>query len=200
MKINPRIPIPGYSQLFSILLAGFFFILPLQAQTSLKNASPLLSPDWIGEWEGTLEIWKGKQRLQEVPAYMKISPSDSSRSLLWTTVFGEQSGKQTTKPYELKAIDEEQGLYLLDEHNSILLESYWIKDKLVSWYEVSGNLILASYRMSEADQILLEIIAGKAEPVSVTGGREVDGETIPEVRTFPVSVIQTALFKRIKEK
>jgi hypothetical protein len=187
------------SRIFPSLL---FFGLFLLSVTSLPAQTTQLSmPDsasaWVGEWEGTLEIWKGPVKLQAIPAYLKIVPSDTTHSLLWTTRFGERKEKTIEKPYELKIMDSVQGLYLLDEHNSIQLESYWVKDKLLSWYEVSGNLILASYEMRGTDQILFEIIAGKTEPVSVTGGATVGEEEIPEVRTFPISVIQRALFKRI---
>jgi len=97
--------------------------------------------------------------------------------------------------YTLKTLDAENGLYVVDEENSIKLESYLFENKLVSWYVVQGSLILASFEKRDS-QIVFEILAGKEEAVSVTGGEEVDGEPIPEVKTMPFTVMQRAFLSR----
>ena len=151
-------------------------------------------PDaWLGNWQGTLEIIKGSGLVQSLPMKMSIKPTDKPGEYHWLTTFGDKT--ETAKPYLLKTLDATNGLYVIDEQNSIIIESYLFDNKLVSWYVVQGSLILASFE-KRGDQIVFEILAGKEKEISITGDKEVEGEAIPAVKTLPFNVMQRAFLSR----
>lgn len=147
---------------------------------------------WLGKWKGELHIYKGTTKVQSIPMEMKIK-SDASGNLNWNTIYKDK--KSTEKPYTLIPVDKEKGFYLLDENNSIKIETYLFDNKLVSWYEVQGSMILASYEYRE-DSLIFEILAGKSDPVSISGGETIEEVDIPEVKTWPFTVMQRAVLRR----
>ena len=167
---------------------------PKKVETVNSTKDTLSFPEsWVGEWTGELEIWKGSTVVQKLPMNMSIVPIENSGDFHWKTTFGDQA--ETTKPYLLKTTDKDKGLYVIDEQNSIIIESYLFDQKLVSWYVVMENLILATFE-KQGDQIVFEILAGSEKPVSVTGGEKVGEDEIPEVKTMPFSVMQRAFLSR----
>ena len=68
-------------------------------------------------------------------------------------------------------------------------------NKFYCWYLVAGNYILVVYS-KVGDELHFEIVAGKETPVSTTGNEKHNGEDIPEVKTFPVTVVQHAILKK----
>jgi hypothetical protein len=127
---------------------------------------------------------------------LHILPLDSAGRYSWTIIYGEdkEAGRRS---YELAPIDPEKGFYAIDEKNSIVLESYLLGGKLFSSFEVMGNHILSSYE-KRGEELLFEIISGRMDPVSVTGGQEGDESGIPPVKAFPVIVTQRAALKRVE--
>ncbi len=163
-------------------------------QTNPKDSFP---HTWVGKWTGELEIWKGSGKVQAIPMTMEIEPVGNTGEFHWKTTFGDKT--ETTKPYLLKTTDETNGLYVIDEQNSIVIESYLFDNKLVSWYIVAENLILASFE-KRGELVVFEILAGSEKPVSTTGGQKIDEEDIPEVKTLPFSVMQRAILSRENTK
>ena len=108
---------------------------------------------------------------------------------------GDSKEENVEKHYVLKIVDKEKGLNIIDEKNSILIESYLFDNKLVSWYTVGKSFIQATYEKRESE-IIFEIFAGGREPVSVTGGTKVGEEDIPIVETMPYNVMQRAVLTR----
>lgn len=152
---------------------------------------------WEGIWTGELSIYNAKGLSQQLPMELHLLPIPDSVDLFtWTIIYGEdkEAGK---RPYQLQVVDREKGLYVVDELNSIALECYYLHNKLYSHYLVGDNRILITNEV-EGDTMLFEVIAGKDEPVSITGGEIVDEEEIPEVSTFPITVAQRAVLTRKK--
>jgi len=110
---------------------------------------------WLGEWKGELKITKGSGVVQTLPMKMRIEATDLTGEYNWSTTFGDKA--ETNKPYRLKTLDKENGLYVMDEENSIKLETYLFENKLVSWYTVQGSLILASWER-RGPNIVFEIL------------------------------------------
>jgi len=175
-----------------------FYILFLMLSFGLTalNAQDTLSfpYTWQGKWQGDLEIYTAKGLRQSVPMELHILPTDSINRFTWTIIYGEdkEAGK---RPYELVILDAAQGLYAIDEKNSIQLEGYFIKDKFFSRFEVMGSLLLTTERLV-GEELIFEIIVGKMTPVSVTGNEVINGDTIPPVQAFPLKVMQRAILRR----
>ena len=109
------------------------------------------------------------------------------------TTFGDQEA--TEKPYLLKLVDRSKRLYVIDEQNSIVIESYLFDNKLVSWYTVMGSFIQATFEKRGTD-LVFEILAGSETAISITGNTKQGEEEIPEVKTMPFNVMQRAVLTR----
>lgn len=169
---------------------------PVNQPVAVKPAVTQQFPqDWIGEWVGELGIYRGTKRLQSVPMEMQISASDSTGHFNWTTSY--KGDRPVEKPYTLITLDVEKGRYLIDENNSIKIESFLFDNKLVSWYVVQGTMIMASHEL-RGDEMVFEILAGSDKPASVTGDTTVAEEAIPAVTTWPINVLQRGILTRKK--
>jgi len=187
-----------------VLFAFSLLLLGCTPKTLEKTSSASISNEeqtakfpegWLGQWSGTLDIIRGAGKVQSLPMKMQIQATDKEGEYNWLTTFGDKA--ETAKPYLLKTVDAANGLYIIDEQNSIVIETYLFDNKLVSWYVVQGNLILASFEKRGAN-IVFEILAGTEKEVSITGETEVDGEAIPAVKTLPFNVMQRATLTREK--
>ena len=151
---------------------------------------------WQGEWAGTLEIFTAAGKVQELPMELHILPADAPGKYSYAIVYGED---KTTglRPYELVTLDDEKGFYLIDEKNSIRMEAYLLGGKLYQWFEVQGTLIFSTTELA-GDELIWELVSGQANPASVPGGGDFEGEEIPPVKTFPVNVLQKAKLRKRK--
>lgn len=164
--------------------------------TNITAQDTLAFPQaWEGIWKGDLEIHTAKGLAQTVPMELHILPTDSMHRYTWSIIYGadKEAGK---RPYELVILDAEKGLYAIDEKNTIQIEAYFIKDKLFSRFEVMGTLLLTSEQLV-GETLIFEIIAGKMEPISVSGDEVVARDTIPRVQAFPINVLQRAILSRM---
>jgi len=174
-----------------LLIFGLFTAISY-AQTGQNGQS--FPASWVGIWQGELEIYDAQGLKQSLPMELHIQPQDSVDHYDWWIIYGEDKEKGK-RDYKLKPVDKEKGIWVVDEKNSIGLESFYIHGKLFSWYEVMGSLILVTNEV-KGNEMLFEIIAGKTEPISITGNSIVEGEEIPEVKTFPIAARQMARLYR----
>jgi len=149
---------------------------------------------WIGTWSGDLLIHNAKGLAQTVPMEVTIRPVPGSANYDWITVYNKDTlaGK---RPYTLLVKDAEAGHYAIDENNNIILDAYLVGGKLFNSFEVQGQLLVCTYEM-RGENLVFEVIAGPATPVSITGGGEAGEEKIPEVKSFKVNVMQRAILKK----
>ncbi|MEL6636356.1 MAG: hypothetical protein AAFW73_02950 [Bacteroidota bacterium] len=166
---------------------------PTPAQDSLA-----FPESWVGVWTGELTISGPQGPVQQLPMELHILPLDTVDRFSWTIIYGEDKEAGARK-YQLQVIDRAKGLYAVDELNSIVLESYYRPNKLFSRYLVGEIMILITNEV-RGDTMTFEVIAGGSEPVSITGDTTlvVDGESIPEVRTYPIGATQKATLTRKK--
>lgn len=170
------------------LVCSFFF-------TSMNAQDSLVFPvDWQGIWKGELKIYAGDGLKQAIPMELHIQAKDSIDHYNWWIIYGED--KETGKrAYELKAVDKSKGVWMVDEKNTIAMECYFLHNKLWSRYDVMGNLITVTNEVKD-NEMIFEVISGSLEPVSITGNQQHEGEDIPEVKTFPIRVMQRAVLSR----
>ncbi|MEM1322007.1 MAG: hypothetical protein AAGG75_17235 [Bacteroidota bacterium] len=165
------------------------------APSAAAMSKPTFPADWVGNWIGELGIYRGTQLLQSIPMEMTISAPDSTGRLDWKTSY--KGDRPVDKPYNLLTIDKALGRYLVDENNSIKIETFLFDNKLVSWYEVQGTIIMASHEL-RGEELVFEILAGSDKPASVTGNTVVKGDSIPAVTTWPINVMQRGILTRKK--
>ncbi len=166
---------------------------PTEVMVTTKQKFP---ESWFGEWTGTLDIFNAKGVTQSIPMTCLMSQTETSGVYNWNIIYGEDRIKGM-RPYLLRTIEASKGQYLLDEMNTIKMESYLLGNKLFCSYIVAGNWITSTYEKQD-DKMLFEIIFGKEKSVSESGGQKVNEEDIPVVKTFPVVISQRAVLMKKK--
>ena len=179
-----------------LLLNGLFFSSMDSVIAQTDTVSTQFSAGWLGEFEGTLKIHNSKGLVQELPMKLLNNPR-ADGSLQWAIQYGEEASG--LRDYSLLVEDADARHFIVDEHNSILIDEFQYANSFISWFEVMGSMILVKYTL-DGDYIVFEIIAGGSEPIRTTGGEKVDGEDIPEVNSFGVNAYQFAILKRVKGK
>lgn len=150
---------------------------------------------WIGNWSGELEIYSPKGKEQAVPMELRIQPIGQSGAYTWQIIYGEDK-EAGLRDYVLRTENPEVGRYMIDEQNSIAMDAILIHGKLYSRFEVMGNLLLSTAELV-GEELHYEIISGKLEPLTVSGGEmNEEGEEMPEVKAYPVVVRQVGWLKR----
>jgi len=183
---------------FYTFITAYLFLFVQQtgvfAQEIAKDS--LTFPEtWEGIWAGELDIYNAKGKAQTLPMELHILPIDSSDNHTFYIIYGEDkvAGK---RPYELVTIDAEKGLYAVDEKNSIQMEAYLLGNTLIQRFEVMGNMLITINEKIDDNTITWQIISGSLEAVSTTGKEKIEGEDIPEVKGYPIGVLQKAILKK----
>lgn len=176
--------------LFPSVLAFLISICCASAQS--ESSFPA---SWLGNWTGELEIYNSRGLAQKIFMGLNIQPTDSAGVFTYEITYGEGEAAQT-RPYVLQTVDPAKGHYRVDEGNSILLDAYWRGSVLVEIFSVEGSLLITTIEQVEPDVLLWQIIVGKMEGTTLTGGGEFEGEKMPEVTNYMVPVMQRARLLR----
>lgn len=173
----------------------FYCFQQISAQDSLVLNS--LDTAWLGTFEGELQIFTTAGMTQEIEMKLIHERKPNEQSIRWAIQYG--NGVDGIRDYSLEKSDDEPGHFLIDEHNSILIDQYLFDNKFLSWYDVAGSLILVSYTL-EDEVIIFEVMAGPSDPVRTSGGELSDGEEMPEVNSYAVHVYQKGMLKKQNEE
>lgn len=152
-------------------------------------------PDaWIGKWKGQMEIITGKGVAQTIPMETHIAKGDSADTWKWTLIYAAKKDSPDVRPYVIKLKDKSKGHYIMDEKNTILLDSYYIGGEFWSEFEVQGTHLVTVYRM-EGKNLISTIMYGPSEAIQTTGG---GSEDTPPVKSYAVKGVQRCVMKRSK--
>lgn len=159
-----------------ILVVLIFNIQAITAQINFADKC-------IGKWEGNMEFYKKGKLLGKMPVRFTVSKKQQKDTWVWKTEY--LSKKQPgVKDYLLKLIDSKQQLYLLDEGNNIVLNSYVINDKLYQVFETDGILLTSNYELIN-DTLIFEVSSGK----------KIAKENM-EASSYSIDYLQRVKFKR----
>jgi hypothetical protein len=150
--------------------------------------------DWLGYWQGDLEIMNGGVVTQTIPMALDYRQEVDSDRYHWAIIYGADTiaGR---RDYYLEAIPNDPGHYQIDEQNSIVIDGYHFGDSFVSAFMVQGNH-LSSVSRRDGDDMVFEIYMMKDEQGRETGGGIVDSVAMPRVYSYPVTVRQVARLTR----
>lgn len=163
-------------------------ILALLCQTELYSQQVRFPDDYLGLWKGTLLIQPSGST---VNMSLQIGPAISGDSVYAYTLTYHGSKGDDVRAYEIRVLDQQRGLYEVDEKNSIRLPETLLGNKLISLFSVDGSSLLISLEL-HADEIIFEVYAWP-EKASQTGGGNDD---TPEVKTYMANGYQRAVLKR----
>lgn len=148
--------------------------------------------DWTGRWKGDLKIYSGLGLQDQLKMELIIEPIVGSENYTFTIVY-DTGLELTSRNYELIIVDKDQGLFLVDEKNTILIESYFMGGKWFQRFEVAGNMLACTIEMQDGN-LVWEITSGKSDKISTSGDTNVEG--ILEVKTYPLGVYQRAVLTK----
>ncbi len=175
------------------LLISFLLMATFSGLTA--QPTPTFPDDWLGNWQGELIISTTKGVVQQLPMHLEISKTDSTGVYHWLLSYG-QGAEADTRPYTLVAVDTSKGHWLIDEHNSILLDGWVLGDTFLQYFTINGSYILLSLRYLGENQLLWEIIAGAEDALRESGGQKINEDPIPIVKSMQVSSLQRAVLTR----
>jgi hypothetical protein len=122
------------------------------AQTGFPRA-------YTGEWRGTLVVQNPDGASQSTPMTLRIdslklrpNPARGTR-YGWTILYGGQEPRK----YELVIRDPKAGRYQIDEKDGIVLDAVLVNGRLISQFQVEGNLLTSLYTF-EPDRIIFELV------------------------------------------
>jgi hypothetical protein len=147
-------------------------------------------PDnWIGRYEGLLEIFNTKGKVMEIPMVLQIDSLNNQDYYPWLLQYGEDD----LRDYGLLIEDSLKGHYIIDEFNGILIDAYAMQNTLVSHFSVANSEITSIYK-KEGELIEFQIISSVSD--TLTNSRAMEGENIYEVGSFPVNAYQKAILRK----
>ncbi len=180
------------------LFSTFIFVL-CTFTISAQDKLIIFPDDFFGIWEGPLNIYQGQTVAQTVVMRAVSLPTDTAGTYVWAIIYGQDTIKGL-RDYEMRMVDKSKGHCIIDEKNGIILDSYFMGNKLVSNFTVMENQLLTMYEL-RGDELIFEVFVNKALPTRTSGNMiDVDGEKIPEVVSYQQIGYQRGVMKKIREK
>ncbi len=177
-----------------ILVRKYNFILfLLMIFSSIIGFSQKQFPaDYQGIWKGELSIYSGTRILQKTMMQLTIQASEIDSVYIYRLQYGEGDGADV-RNYQLNILDQEKGVFEIDEKNSIVLPAQQFHNKIVSTFIVEGNMIQFVYNLFD-DKIQVEVFSGPHDPANFTGA-ELE---VPTVSLLKTNIYQVCDLRKVE--
>ncbi|MGC4043905.1 MAG: hypothetical protein QM758_08860 [Armatimonas sp.] len=141
----------------------------------------MLPRQWHGVWRGTLHIRPPlKNYPAQIPTELRITAEGG-----FAIVYDGQE-----RPYTIAPVANEQGRFLLDEHNGITMEGFLDESTLYFTFTVDDTLLTTRYTLS-GKTLTYEVRTYKSAGVTQpTGGTN-------KVTSWRHASVQTAILKKL---
>ncbi len=144
--------------------------------------------EYLGQYKGELAIFNAKGT-QKIPMEFHLLETKDPGRYNYVLIYNNEP-----RNYTLIAQDKENGDFLLDENNGILLPTTYKDGVFYSFFVVQGSL-LASRIAFQTDWVDFEIMFSKTADKTTTGAVDDD---MPQVMGYPISVIQKARLVKVQ--
>jgi len=161
---------------------------------SIGQAQNTFSNTWEGHYKGDLELY-GVNAVKMV-LKMELEIKELSPEVHQWKITYDYNGKKDVRDYSIKCVDASKGVYIIDENNSILIDTYYKNKTLTSYFEVMGSAILTSYEKTSEDVITFDLFSMNSKKHTISGGENKDEQEIPEVKSVLVNGRQKAVLHR----
>lgn len=165
-----------------IYIVVFLGVLQLKAQEDVKQ----FPQDYFGVYKGDLIINNASGE-QKIGMEYHLQPSDSIGQYKYKLVYVVDGNRQE-RDYLLVEKNIENGEYIIDENNGILLDAKFLKGTLYSMFEVQGNILTTTVRYYENALDFNITFSGKAQ----ANASKTTGEDPIDVISYPINVVQNA--------
>ncbi|MCG2613908.1 hypothetical protein LZZ85_06430 [Terrimonas sp. NA20] len=171
------------------LLATAFFLLFSQMGFS-QSAFPA---GWAGAWKGDLFWYNGPgKEPKKIDMQLRIQKGDTCWT--WQMTYGKPG--EDNRPYSLIAVDSAKGHWAINEHNGIVLDQYFLANRLTGAFTVGQNTIINSYEL-RGDSMIVEFNSLQSKPITVTG---LGTEDSPKVDSYRVQSFQRAVLRKFIDR
>ena len=171
---------------YTILIYIVSFFLSIISSTAQEIDTANFPEAYFGKYIGTLQISSTKGP-KTFPMEFHLLPRDSVGSYTYTLVYGEGEQRQE-RLYTLVSKDPDNGEYIIDENNGIVLNAKILGNRMYCLFEVQGT-ILTTFITFEEGHLVFEIAASNRENKNISGGQN---EASPEVISYPITTVQRA--------
>jgi hypothetical protein len=168
-------------KLLAITLSLFF------SQTVFSQST--FPAGWTGLWKGDL-LWYNSPGKEPKKIEMQLSIQKGDTSWTWQMSYGKPG--EDNRPYSLFPVDSIKGHWAINEHNGIVLDQYFLANRLTGAFTVGQNTIINSYEL-RGDSLMVEFNSLQAKPINVTG---LGTEDSPKVDSYRVQSFQRAVLTR----
>ena len=158
----------------------------IRAQENLEGQFP---DDFLGIYKGDLEI-NSPRGTNKVPMEFHLLATDIEGEYKYTLVYGEGKERQERK-YRLLEKDPEQGLYVVDEKNGIILDDKVVGNRMYSLFEVNDSL-LTTFVTFYRDHMVFEIVFAPRQMANETFATA----DSTRVLSYPISTVQRAILQK----
>jgi len=193
MRFNQILLILKKVSIFAVLSG--FWVINLYGQA---DKACLHFPDqWLGIWEGELQIYQGQEVVQKVNMRVDNLGTDNPDVYIWALTYGPDTiaGRRN---YLLKAKDRTRGVWEVDEQNGIFLEGKVVGNTFINVFTVMENTLISSMSVENDQTMKFEIIVYTKESTSKTGDLVYEGENIPAVFSYSITGYQKAVLKKVR--
>jgi hypothetical protein len=170
-----------------LLTSLFSFVLFASAQKPFPES-------YVGKWKGNLEILTkdGPATTDVINVTFDVAPV-SKNVYQWRTTYDTKTGPMV-KDYKLIVDTLVKGHYTIDEGDSIVLDGYYIGQKLYCTFEVDALLFFSTYE-KQGDRIIFEIAFGPFTSPRKTGDVKLPAGIVPRVMAYKTESVQRAVLK-----
>jgi len=162
-----------------------------------KNAEDKIYPttyafpkEYVGTYAGNLNVADASGVLQNVPMELIIAPTEDPKKYSYTLAYI-ISKKRDERKYTLVLVDQEKGLYDLDENNGIVLRANYMRQTLFSTFEVNNKILNSSVEFKNDGRVFFNII------VTDKAGSRKTGDEKTTVTSYNAIGIQKAALRKV---
>jgi hypothetical protein len=162
-----------------IVISIFVSVLAVTiAQEQQTSPPPVVTnklQPWVGKWVGEASNEVAGGGNQKFTVQLFVSPSRIPNRWTWQITYAGEAGK-SVRDYELVAIDESKGWYVLDEKNGIKLPATLFEDSLHFHFAVSGQTLWSRYRIVTNGETCIEyeLVTAASQSAKTTGTDEIE--------------------------
>ena len=123
--------------------------------------------------------------VRTIPMELNIEKTTVDAIYKWEIVYHLTDSTKDVRTYDLIEVDKANGTYVIDEKNGIVMESYYKNNTFTSFFEVMDNFILFSYTLVD-NALVVDVFSAPTHQISESGGKKVDEEEIPKVKSYQI--------------
>lgn len=167
-----------------------------QAVTEEAMQDPIAT--WLGSYEGDLQAYNPGRGPAVFPMRLDILEDTSEEAVegtrIWRITYG-VGERADVRDYRIVTRDQENGLYAIDERNSIVIPAYLTGDALSSNFRLDTTVIVLSYTRMDEDTIRFDLTSWDSDDLETSGGEG----AIPEIVSPRMTGYQTCVLTRVQK-